>query len=405
MTAPKLTSIQNPTSLEDAVASISNLHSALTGAYYERETEVTLLTLALIAEEHVLLLGPPGTAKTELTRTFFDMLGTPKSDVFGYLMGKFTVPDEIVGPLDLPSMKAGVFKRNVAHMLPAAKMAYLDEIFKANSSILNSLLTITNEREFDNAGRMPVPLQMLVGMSNELPEDGPQGPLAPLYDRFLFRRWTKYIQNTDSFVDLIVGDSPSIPSTPMISEHEIDVLRVARKLVSKKGPTGIKGKNGMLLNLGQVIGFILKANLENDHGITISDRRWKSAMKAVQAHAVLNGRAVATVADLAPLAHCLWDDPEDAEIIQLEIGKLANPDESKARALHAAAVSAMGAIPENEDNNGRWSEIAIIARKKIAALIVEMKGLSQSAVVAELIAKTDGYDKALIEENIRRFTL
>ena len=161
--------------------------ASLSEGLVEREREIKLLLLALLCEEHVLLIGPPGTGKSALARR---LSGVCRGVYFERLLTRFSVPEELFGPLSMAGFEAGVYRRRTEGYLPDAHVAFVDEIFKANSAILNALLTILNERRFeDGAGAMrEVPLRVLVGASN----GGPEGPdLAALSDRFLFRRFVQ----------------------------------------------------------------------------------------------------------------------------------------------------------------------------------------------------------------------
>jgi len=391
------------TALALAVGKARALRADLCAAFHEREVEVDVLLLAYVAEEHVLLLGPHGTAKTLLTTTFAQALGVAADDVWTYLFGKFTLPDNVFGPLDVRAYKEGVERRVTTRKLPQAVVAVGDEIFKAGDGILNGLLTITNERLYDNPDRQACPLQIFVGLSNELPEGGPQGPLAPLYDRFLFRRWTSYISGQDKLEQLLA--SPTDPSvSASLDVADVAALRTARRAVSLTGPTGLQDDDGTPLTLVQVVVRKLKAGLERD-GLVVSDRRWRKAMKAIQAHAVLHGRTVATVADIAPLAHCLWDEPEDADKVLHAVDQLANADLATARALHAVCVQQVQGVPRDESDNGVWSGKAAQASKKINQTIREMRKLPQADAIDALIGKCDGYVQALLKEQNRRFGL
>eukprot|EP00879_Flechtneria_rotunda_P018946 GHRR01019889.1.p1 GENE.GHRR01019889.1~~GHRR01019889.1.p1 ORF type:complete len:377 (+),score=123.85 GHRR01019889.1:163-1293(+) len=156
----------------------------------ERETEVRLMLLASLCGEHLLLLGPPGTAKSELARRLSSLA---KGDYFERLLTRFSVPEELFGPLSMQGLENDQYVRKIDGYLPTAEVAFIDEIFKANSAILNALLTLLNERLFDNGSeRFSVPLLCLVGASNELPESE---ELDALYDRFLIRRTVSQVSN------------------------------------------------------------------------------------------------------------------------------------------------------------------------------------------------------------------
>ncbi|MEY3286326.1 MAG: hypothetical protein RL500_1056, partial [Pseudomonadota bacterium] len=149
----------------------------------ERETAVRLLLLAALAGEHTLFIGPPGTAKSELARRLHRCFAD--APYFERLLTRFSTPEELFGPLSLKALEDDRYERLVAGFLPTAGIAFLDEVFKASSAILNALLTLLNEREFDNgSGRQPAPLVSVVAASNEVPVDE---ALQAFHDRFLVR--------------------------------------------------------------------------------------------------------------------------------------------------------------------------------------------------------------------------
>lgn len=161
---------------------IKRIQSQLIQGLVEREQTIKLTLLAALAGEHILLIGPPGTGKSLVSRRLH--LVFQDTPYFERLLTKFSVPEELFGPLSIQALEKDQYTRLTQGYLPQASIAFLDEIFKANSAILNALLTLLNEREFDNGViREKVPLISVIGASNELPEDG---NLSALYDRFLF---------------------------------------------------------------------------------------------------------------------------------------------------------------------------------------------------------------------------
>src|SRR5437763_11824275 len=150
--------------------------------FLDKQEVVRLMLISVVAGEHMLLIGRPGTAKSAMVRLLARLID---ARYFEYLLTRFTEPNELFGPVDIRAFREGTYTRKTETMLPAAEIVFLDEIFKSNSAILNSLLTILNERKFSNGSKvLDVPLLSMFGASNEVPNDD---NLAAIFDRFLLR--------------------------------------------------------------------------------------------------------------------------------------------------------------------------------------------------------------------------
>ena len=193
---------------------LEEIRQALNSKFFERENEVEGILVALLSRQHMLMIGPAGTAKSALSVELAKIVqGT---EYFQWLLTRFSTPEEVFGPLSLKDLEQGVYKRNTATKMPEANLVFLDEIFKANSAILNSLLTLINERLFYNNGTpVKVPLMSVIGASNEYPEEG-EG-LEALFDRFLLRFELDYIADETNFVSMMkgTGQNQVMPSMTM----------------------------------------------------------------------------------------------------------------------------------------------------------------------------------------------
>jgi MoxR-like ATPase len=179
---------------------INRFRVALAHYFVERQSIIDLMTVCSVAQEPLLLVGLPGTAKSDLVTKFRDALGIPTVDYFEYMLTRFTEPSEVMGPIDINLLREGRYIRRAQGKLPSARMVFLDEIFKSNSAILNSLLTILNERKFYQDGLpVPVALKILIAATNEIPE---HAELAALKDRFCLKVVAHPVQD-DHFFELI----------------------------------------------------------------------------------------------------------------------------------------------------------------------------------------------------------
>src|SRR5580658_9320492 len=179
---------------------LNRFRTSLGRFFVDKQELIDLMLVAAVAQEPLLLIGPPGTAKSDLVLKFKDALGIEQGDYFEYMLTRFTEPSEIIGAIDIKELRDGKYIRRKEGKLPTAKLVFLDEIFKSNSAILNILLTIINEKKFYQEGKPePVPLRIMFAATNEIPE---QGELAALKDRFVLKVMSRSVAE-DHFQELI----------------------------------------------------------------------------------------------------------------------------------------------------------------------------------------------------------
>lgn len=248
----------------------------------EREALVEMVALSAVAEEHVLVIGPPGTAKSEAVRRIARGTG---GRYFEYLLGRFTEPSEIYGPVDLHKLKQGSVETDTMGMLPEAEIAFLDEIFQGSTAILNTLLGILNERVFRRGHtNMRCPLRVCVGASNALPEEE---TLAAFADRFLVRCFVDPIP--DPMMEQLLEGGWALNQSHTertASLSDIEVLTAAARAA----------------DMSHVRPQIAKAiRILRGAGITLTDRRAVKAQRLIAAAATMAGRVKPTEADLWPI--------------------------------------------------------------------------------------------------------
>ena len=276
----------------DTQTALQSMREELKQLFIERDEVVDGALLALISGQHLLLIGPPGTAKSMLAK---ELCRRIDGSYFEWLLTKFTTPEEIFGPVSLPALEQGRFERVTAHKLPESEVAFLDEVFKANSAILNSLLTILNERRFYQGTQViDVPLRTLVAASNELPEED---ELAALYDRFLLRFTVGYVERDDHFKSLLTMDESVSDKVTTLDQEALSELRTRIDSITL-------GK-GILAELTEIRSRLTSA------GVLASDRRYRQSLRVLKAAALLEGRDRVTHRDLIWLEHMLWNDPEE----------------------------------------------------------------------------------------------
>lgn len=344
------------------VARILNAH------FLDKQEIIRLLVVSAIAGEHMVLIGPPGTAKSAIIRMFARLLD---ARYFEYLLTRFTEPNELFGPVDIKEFREGRYVRRSENMLPSAEIVFLDEIFKSNSAILNSLLTIINERKFTSGPHvMDVPLISLFAASNEAPNDE---NLSAMFDRFLLRVLS---ENLDSY-----------------HFHELLARGVANELRLMTG-RGTPGGRGDLLRpvisgrqlrelqenfdrfmtfpdefMAKYKGLIFQIRSE---GVTVSDRRAVKLLKLFAASALFDGRQTVCDGDFFILRH-IWNNLDQAELLAEIVNPVVDayyrdhPDERRFIGPQASLEDLLGElalIRELLTAGGELSDIQLFSQLK-----------------------------------------
>lgn len=299
----------------DILEDCDDVVSLLKTTFVAKDELIELLMTCAVAQEHLLIVGPPGTAKSELIKRFALLCSSDQASAngkrvnyFEYLLTRFTEPNEIFGPVDISAFRDGRgTERNTQGMLPRAEVAFLDEVFKANSAILNALLAILNERVFYNGSKRElVPLLCAVGATNEVPDDR---ELSALYDRFLLRFWTDNVE--ESLFPELFQRGWKLERERMVSGYGLklanvittDTLRQLNRALEWVDVSPIAQK------YREVIRRI------RAEGIQVSDRRVVKLLKLVAASALRHKREVADPGDFWVLRH-IWNNAEQIPHLQ-----------------------------------------------------------------------------------------
>jgi MoxR-like ATPase len=278
----------NDTTITTSAQAARDFIDKFSSSFIERDRESKALLLATVAELPVVLLGPPGTGKSMMINTFSKAC---QGEYFQYLVTRFTTPDELFGQFKISALKKDKLERAWKGTMVDSKFIFLDEVFKASSALLNSLLTALNEKQADvGTGRQDMQYELIAGASNELPEEGVG--LDALWDRWAIRLWVEGIASDQGF-ERLASDTNLGQVTETLDMEHIKVLREARDSVDISGimPTLIAARGKLM-----------------EQGIVLSDRKWVSIFRAIKAKAVLQGRMGATKKDIAVLTCMAWNN-------------------------------------------------------------------------------------------------
>jgi MoxR-like ATPase len=314
----------------------------LKARFVGRDEVVDLIALAAVAGEHLFLFGPPGTAKSLLVREF---AGSVRCRYFEYLLTRFSEPTELFGPVDIARLREGVVATVTTGMLPEAEFAFLDELFNANSAILNNLLTVLNERVYRRGAETHrLPLISAFAASNRLPEDD---ALQALFDRFLIRCRVEALPGPRLPALLAAGwaiERDGKPAAGAGAPPTADDLRAMARLARDVDLTAVLG------TYADVVG---KAR---DLGVALTDRRAVKVLKLVAASAVMCGRTAANPSDLWVLRY-VWDRTEQIGPLGALVGGAIE------RAGPAVAPHARAARPDQVDPEELAGELSAAERE------------------------------------------
>lgn len=305
---------------------------------YEKETEISLSLLAALAGESIILLGPPGVAKSMVARQLKTAFRDAQS--FEYLMSRFSTPDEIFGPVSIQKLKTSdTYERAMEGYLPTADVVFLDEIWKAGPAIQNTLLMVINEKIFRNGNReMHLPLKLLVAASNELPAKG-EG-LEALWDRFVIRIESRPIKLEKNFRAMLLdshadflgptdftdstdfsGFTGGLGHADFADNADFSDLKITAEEYAEWAEKICKiGVKEEVLDAISAIRKSLRAvNVDEAaerRNIYVSDRRWKNIVRLLRTSAFMQDREEVDICDLLPIYHCLWQEPEERDAIR-----------------------------------------------------------------------------------------
>jgi len=353
----------------------------LNSRFVNRETEIRLLLLGLIARQNTLFWGDPGTGKSNLTETFATASGYRYKRT---QLTKFSTMEEVFGPLSLTALKQDLMIRNWQVSPANSEILFIDEIFKASGSILDSLLGLLEERAFSNGsdGTVDLPIEMVVAASNELPD--PDGPQRAVWDRFAIRRTVAPLSRTTDLLALLncvtTRGSAITHTGPVDLRTTIEQLRSAASAVDLQP---------VFNNLVQI------RNLLAREKIKVSDRRLVVATKLIAAAAAMVGDTVANPNHLWVLKYCWWNAPAEEPVVAAIVTRAINPHAAKAQALEDAALEIGAKITGQRwsvDNVGQLAALKkqlVTTLDELANLPVCTETSQAAAVVDNLIVEAD----------------
>ncbi|MEZ0076314.1 AAA family ATPase [Planotetraspora sp. GP83] len=362
-------------------ARLRQIVDEMNARFRERGTVIRAIIAAMLARQHSLLIGPPGSAKSELARDLTDRIdGATQWET---QLNAFTAPTQMFGPIDVAALVKGRYEQVWDGRATRADIAFIDEIFKCGPGALDALLAFLNERLYHpESGGQPIscPLISAITASNELPRAGES---AAVYDRLLVRVEVGYLDDPTNFAWLLrQGAAPAGPRTRILLS---DLVAAVNTHVPAVGiPDQV------------VDGMVTLRSALRHAGVVASDRRWRQSVRLLQACAWLDGRDQISVNDLDILSHVLWTDPAERRTVEKEVLEVVNPDASKALDI-LDGVEGMNAELDalkgtNTEDLAKW---AAEASQKLAKAAKELQGLAAKS-------KAEGRSTAAVDDTLDR---
>ena len=398
MVAPPTTPRSFAVDVARVSAAFQELARQMGAQFLDKQEIIRLMTVSAIAGEHMVIVGPPGTAKSAMIDMFAKLID---ARYFEYLLTRFTEPNELFGPVDIAAFREGKYTRRLEHMLPTAEIVFLDEIFKSNSAILNSLLHVINERKFQNGPEVvSVPLISLYAASNEVPNDD---NLAAMFDRFLVRVLS---DNLDSYhfhelmkkgislelrkmtgrglADSGPGQRPIGELRPVISSRELRAIQTNFDKFMQFPEEFLTKYKGLVFQI-------------RSEGISVSDRRAVKLLKLFAASAVFDGRTRVHDGDFFVLRH-IWNNLDQVELLEEIVNPVVDsyyrehPDERRFIGPSASLddlLTELGLIRELLTSGTELSDIQLFSQlKNLNEIKVALAALPGDAA-ARMIREVD----------------
>lgn len=370
-------------------AKVRDIMSELKSELVEREIEVDLLVRSVLARTNLLLIGDPGTAKSLAIDQFMSHI--EGAQLFKLLLAKDTPSEQVLGPVSLAALERDEFLRITNGKLPEAHLGFLDEIFKANSTVLNACLKLINERVFDNNGHsMPVPLWSLMGASNELPGTD-RDDLRAFRDRFGLTRMVDHVRTSDGMKQVLRGQlernrgGQVAQAHTMLTANEVEQLQQAVAQVSvpaqvEKSLTELK----------------TRAEAEN---LSISVRRYFEGVKMMQAAAILTDRTEVSTEDMKVFEHVLWTEPEDHPVaynLTLEYAGAVTKKAAKLRGEYEESQHELNELQSEMPTDGSAPEAELMG--KIGRVSNILKKLDERVGDSIESAQEEGHETGELDQ-------